>query len=75
MWSLELRAIHDEGGCFSLTNHPFLSGRPARLRALEQLIEVMKSLPGLWIAPAGDIARHVRSLGLAPRSFPRPVVT
>ncbi len=74
MWSLELRAIHDEGGCFSLTNHPFLSGRPARLRVLEQLIEVMKSLPGLWIAPAGDVARHVRSLSLAPRSFPRPAV-
>jgi cytosine/creatinine deaminase len=75
MWSLELRAIHDEGGCFSLTNHPFLSGRPARVRALEQLIEVMKSLPSLWIAPSGDVARHIRSLGLAPRSFPRPVVT
>lgn len=74
MWSLELRAIHDEGGCFSLTNHPFLSGRPARLRALEQLIDVMKSLPGLWIAPAGDIARHVRSLGLPPRSFPPPAL-
>jgi cytosine deaminase len=74
MWSLELRAIHEDGGCFALTNHPFLSGRPARLRALEQLIEMMESLPGLWIAPAGDVARHVRSLSLAPRSFPRPVV-
>jgi cytosine deaminase len=74
MWSLELRAIYDDSGCFSLTNHPFLSGRPARLRALEQLIEVMKSLPTLWIAPAGDIARHVRSLNLAPRSFPQPTL-
>jgi cytosine deaminase len=74
MWSLELRAIYDDGGCFSLTNHPFLSGRPARLRALEQLIEMMKSLPTLWIAPAGDVARHVRSMNLAPRSFPQPML-
>jgi cytosine deaminase len=74
MWSLELRAIYDDGGCFSLTNHPFLSGRSARLRALEQLIEMMKSLPGLWIAPAGDVARHVRSMNSAPRSFPQPLI-
>jgi cytosine deaminase len=75
MWSLELRAIYDDGGCFSLTNHPFLSGRSARLRALEQLIETMKSLPTLWVAPAGDVARHVGSLNLAARSFPQPMIT
>jgi peptidoglycan/xylan/chitin deacetylase (PgdA/CDA1 family) len=73
MWSLELHAMRDEGGCFALTNHPFLSGRPARLRALEQLIDVMKSLD-VWIATAGDVARHVRTLGLAARSFPQPMV-
>lgn len=74
MWSLELQAIAGEGGCFSLTSHPFLSGRAARLRALEQLIEMMRSLPSLWIAAAGDVARHIRSLGLTPRSFPPPIV-
>jgi peptidoglycan/xylan/chitin deacetylase (PgdA/CDA1 family) len=73
MWSLELRAMSDEGGCFALTNHPFLSGRPARLRALEQLVELMKSLD-IWIATADEVARHVRTLDLAPRSFPQPVV-
>nr|WTB35037.1 cytosine deaminase [Streptomyces sp. NBC_00830] len=70
MWSLELRAMAEEGGCFSLTNHCFLS-RPARLRALEQLIELMKSL-GVWTATAGEAAGFVGSLGLAPRSFPPP---
>jgi hypothetical protein len=72
MWSLELRAMYDEGGCFTLTNHCFLS-RPARLRALEELIELMKSL-GVWTATAGEVARHVRTLGLAPRSFPQPTL-
>jgi peptidoglycan/xylan/chitin deacetylase (PgdA/CDA1 family) len=70
MWSLELRAMYDEGGCFSLTNHCFLS-RPSRLRGLEQLIELMKSL-GVWTTTAGEVARHIRTLGLAPRSFPQP---
>ncbi|MDX6431797.1 MAG: cytosine/creatinine deaminase [Streptosporangiaceae bacterium] len=73
MWSLELRAMYDDGGCFSLTNHPFLSGRSARLRTLEQLIEMMKSLE-VWIATAGEVAQHVRTLGLAARSFPQPIV-
>jgi cytosine deaminase len=72
MWSLELRAMYDEGGCFSLTSHCFLS-RPSRLRALEQLIELMKSLD-VWTTTAGEVAQHIRTLGLAPRSFPQPTL-
>lgn len=72
MWSWELAAMHAEGGCFVLTNHPFLSGRPGRLRALDRLVELMKSLDGLWIATMSEIAAHVRTLGLRPRHFPTP---
>jgi peptidoglycan/xylan/chitin deacetylase (PgdA/CDA1 family) len=75
MWTWELEASHAEGVCFTLTNHPFLSGRPGRIRALEQLIERMKSLDGLWIATLGEIAAHTRTLGLKPRFFPIPQVT
>ncbi len=74
MWRADLAAMYDEGCCFALTNHPFLSGRPARARALERLVEDMQARPGLWLAPAGEIAAHVRSLGLTPRVFPQPVV-
>jgi peptidoglycan/xylan/chitin deacetylase (PgdA/CDA1 family) len=74
MWSLELQSLASEGGCFSLTNHPFLSGRPARLRVLEQLIEMMRSLPSLWIATAEEVACHIRSLDLQPRSFPPAII-
>jgi peptidoglycan/xylan/chitin deacetylase (PgdA/CDA1 family) len=74
MWSAELAAFHDDGSCFTLTNHPFLSGRPGRLRAIETLIETMRALPGMWIATAEQVARHVRSLDLTPRAFPQPVV-
>ena len=74
MWTLELRALHAIGAAFTLTCHPFLSGRPSRARALEQLIEVMSGLPGLWVAAMGDVARHVAGLGLTPRTCPQPEI-
>jgi hypothetical protein len=74
MWSLELDAMYAIGAAFVLTCHPFLSGRPARAYALEQLIERMARLPGLWITTVGDVARHVASLDLTPRACPQPVL-
>jgi peptidoglycan/xylan/chitin deacetylase (PgdA/CDA1 family) len=74
MWSLELEAVHRIGAAFVLTCHPFLSGRPARAYALEQLIECMAALPGLWVTTIGDVARHVAGLDLTPRTCPQPVL-
>ncbi len=74
MWTLELTAMHRLGAAFVLCCHPFLSGRPSRAEALEQLIERMKSLPGLWITTVGEVARHTASLGLTARSCPQPIV-
>lgn len=65
-WELELEAMAGEGGCFVLTNHPFVSGRPSRAVALEGLIERASSIPGLWLATCGEIATHVATLDLAP---------
>jgi len=74
MWTLELEAMHAIGAAFVLTCHPFLSGRPARARALELLIDRMVTLPGLWITTVGEVAKHVAGLGLAPRPCPQPVL-
>lgn len=74
MWRAELDASHVFGTCFTLTCHPFLSGRPSRVRALEQLIISMKELPDLWIATGSEVARHTRSLARRPRHFPEPEV-
>ncbi len=74
MWSLELEAVHRIGAAFVLTCHPFLSGRPSRAHALEQLIERMAALPGLWVTTVGDVARHVADLDLTPRTCPQPVL-
>ena len=72
MWTLELEALYRLGGVFVLCCHPFLSGRPSRAQALSQLIERMKAMPGLWIATVGEVAAHTMSLGLTPRTCPRP---
>jgi peptidoglycan-N-acetylglucosamine deacetylase len=74
MWTGELTEAHRHASCFTLTVHPFLSGRLGRLRALESLIRTMQSLPGLWLATAQEVAEHVRSLSMTPREFPRPEI-
>ena len=72
MWRLEFDAMRAEGGCFVLTNHPFLTGRPSRAAALEDLISYVCSLDDVWVTHLGAVAEHVRGLGLTPRSVQRP---
>ena len=72
MWRGEYRALRDEGGCFVLTAHPFLSGRPARAAALEELVTEVVADAGTWVASLAEISGHVRSLALEPRTILRP---
>ena len=72
IWRLEFEGLRAVGGCFVLTNHPFLSGRPSRAAALEDLVQHVVSCSDVWVAPLREIATHVRGLGLAPRSVVRP---
>jgi peptidoglycan/xylan/chitin deacetylase (PgdA/CDA1 family) len=74
MWRAEFEALRRENGCYVLTGHPFLSGRPGRAAALEGLIEHVAGCSDVWLAPLGEIARHVRGLGLRPREIPEPEV-
>lgn len=59
MWALEAQAHHQEGTCFVLTNHPFISGRPSKAAALELLIEDVKGLDGMWVTNLAEIAAHI----------------
>ncbi|MFJ4026783.1 polysaccharide deacetylase [Paenarthrobacter sp. NPDC089989] len=61
MWTLEAEAHHAQGSCFVLTNHPFISGRPSRAVALEQLIERVKGLDGMWVTTLAEIAAHTKA--------------
>ncbi len=72
MWRLEFDAMRDAEACWVLTNHPFVSGRPSRAKALEDLISYVRGFEDVWVTSLGAIAEHVRSLGLPPRTIERP---
>ena len=74
LWREDFNAMREVGGLWILTNHPFLTGRPARTRALRDLIGFVAEDSGTWIATLSDIAQHVRGLGLAPLEFTKPEV-
>lgn len=74
LWRAEFAAMHDSGGCWVLTNHPFLSGRPSRARELDSLMREVVVAPGTWVASLAEVAKHIRSLSLAPRSIVFPTV-
>ena len=65
-WGDELEAIVEVGGLFDLTMHPFISGRPARAKALEGLIERAQAMDGVWVAAGDEIAAWVAGLDLPP---------
>lgn len=72
LWTSAFRGLHAANGCWILTNHPFLSGRPGRAAELDLLMAEVTSTPGVWVAPLAEIAQHARGLGLPPRSIERP---
>ena len=74
MWSLELQATTAEGGCFVLTAHPFLTGRPSRAAALAQIMEEAVGSPEVWVATMCEIAAHTRAQALAPRLLTQPEI-
>jgi peptidoglycan/xylan/chitin deacetylase (PgdA/CDA1 family) len=74
LWTAELEAQVSEGGCFVLTMHPFLTGRPSRAAALDELLGRMQELSGLWIATLAEIAEHVAGLELPAVYHEAPVL-
>lgn len=59
LWWREFEAMHDFGCCFVLTLHPWLSGRPSRVRLLEDLVRAMQARGGVWFARGREIAEFV----------------
>jgi peptidoglycan-N-acetylglucosamine deacetylase len=74
LWWREFEAMHDFGCCFVLTLHPWLSGRPSRVRLLEDLVGAMQAKGGVWFARGGELAAYVRAHPGARREidFDRP---
>jgi peptidoglycan/xylan/chitin deacetylase (PgdA/CDA1 family) len=71
LWLLEAQAHHAEHGCFVLTNHPFISGRPSKAVALERLIADVQEMDGMWVTTLAEIAAHARATVEEVRSVPR----
>lgn len=61
LWWREFEAMHDFGCCFVLTLHPWLSGRPSRVRLLEDLVTAMRRKGGVWFARGHEIANHAKA--------------
>ena len=64
MWLLEAVAQHRQGGCWVLTDHPFIGGRPSRLDSLEELVEHVKALDGIWVTTLAENYRAHRAAGI-----------
>lgn len=73
MWMEEFDAAYALTGYFMLVCHPRFAGRPARIRALEQLVEYITSHDDIWFATCSQIAEAARSMAGTPR-HPAPVV-
>ena len=43
----------------ALNLHPWVIGQPHRMRYLEQALDHIRSLPGVWNAMPGQIVDHV----------------
>jgi peptidoglycan/xylan/chitin deacetylase (PgdA/CDA1 family) len=74
LWQLEFDGLRRVGGCWVLTNHPFLSGRPSRAAELDDLMRHVLEHDDVWVTNLGSIAEHVRGLALSPRSITPPDV-
>jgi peptidoglycan-N-acetylglucosamine deacetylase len=72
LWQGEFEGLRSVGGCWVLTNHPFLTGRPSRAQQLDELMAHVVSCTDVWTASLEEIAVHVRSLRLEPRSVEYP---
>lgn len=69
LWWDEFAAMRDYGCCFTLTLHPWLSGRPSRVKLLERLIGDILDTGDAWLATGSEIAGWCRTNPYARRSL------
>ncbi len=58
-WIAEFNGIAAEGGCYILTAHPWIIGRPSRMAALEQVIDHIQGRSDVWWTTCAELAKHV----------------
>ncbi len=58
----DFEAIYDWRGFLEFVWHPFISGRPARVKAIGRILETVLEKGDVWVATSEEIARHVKGL-------------
>ena len=58
MWKEEFDGIRELGGCYVLTMHPQVIGRPSRLKMFERVLEHVQAHADTWIATCAELAAH-----------------
>lgn len=62
VWASEFAGYHRYNGCYVLTMHPFVTGRPSRVLLLERLINYINGFEGVWWATLEEIATWCRGV-------------
>lgn len=60
IWLEEFEGIYEEGGSLTFVLHPWICGRVSRVKMLEEIIEHIKSKPGVLIGPAYEICKEAK---------------
>jgi peptidoglycan/xylan/chitin deacetylase (PgdA/CDA1 family) len=66
-WIEEFEGLREFKGVFTLTAHPWISGRPQRIRMLRKLFSHIMACDDVWWASAGEIAQYHEESGNALR--------
>ena len=61
VWRDEFRGIHEVGGLTMLILHPQYTGRPSRVRMLQELVDEMRDVDGVWFTHGAELARYALS--------------
>ncbi len=56
----EFDQAYADGGLYLLTMHPHVIGHSSRIQILEELIQYIRSQPGIWFARHDEIARYCK---------------
>jgi peptidoglycan/xylan/chitin deacetylase (PgdA/CDA1 family) len=73
LWIEELEGERETGSLLMLTCHPFASGRPGRIRAIEKLIDFADECGDVTFTRADELARRLLAVPDGQLSEERPV--
>ncbi len=62
LWTGELDAMRQTGSLCLICCHPFLSGRPSRLRTIERFVEFARDCGDVELLTCGEIADRVLAI-------------